>query len=76
MLESLEIERPVLVGSSMGAATAMAFALDEPESVAALVQITPAYAGAPRTDDLAHWDCAGRRARAARTSTRSWSARA
>jgi pimeloyl-ACP methyl ester carboxylesterase len=45
VLEELEIERPVLVGSSMGATTAMAFALEHPERVPALVQITPAYTG-------------------------------
>lgn len=56
VVAELDIERPVLVGSSMGAATAMAHALERPESVSALVQITPAYAGAPRTDDLGHWD--------------------
>src|SRR2546423_507236 len=42
VLDDLELESPVLVGSSMGAATAMAFALQEPERVRALVQITPA----------------------------------
>jgi pimeloyl-ACP methyl ester carboxylesterase len=46
------IERPVLVGSSMGAATAMAWALDNPDRVPALVQITPAFAGVPRSDGL------------------------
>ena len=41
----------------MGAATAMAFALEQPERVRALVQITPAYDGAPRrTAALEHWD--------------------
>lgn len=45
VLEELEIERPVLVGSSMGATTAMAFTLAHPERVPALVQITPAYTG-------------------------------
>jgi pimeloyl-ACP methyl ester carboxylesterase len=45
VLEELEIERPILVGSSMGAATTMAFALAHPERVPALVQITPAYTG-------------------------------
>ena len=45
VMEELEIEGPVLVGSSMGAATAMAFALAHPERVPALVQITPAYTG-------------------------------
>jgi pimeloyl-ACP methyl ester carboxylesterase len=56
VLAELEIERPVLVGSSMGAATAMAFALAAPEAVAALVQITPAYDGAPHEASLEHWD--------------------
>jgi 3-oxoadipate enol-lactonase len=48
-----KLERAVLVGSSMGAATAMAFALEHPERVRALVQITPAYRGAARTSDVA-----------------------
>ena len=58
VLADLGIERAALVGSSMGAATGLAFALRHPEQVAALVQITPAYNGAARTgnvDDGA-WD--------------------
>lgn len=50
VISELGIERPVLVGSSMGAATAMAFALSEPDRVTALVQITPAYDGTPRSE--------------------------
>jgi pimeloyl-ACP methyl ester carboxylesterase len=46
------IERPVLIGSSMGAATAMAWTLDHPDRVPALVQITPAFGGVPRSDGL------------------------
>src|SRR5712691_1697495 len=46
------IERPVLIGSSMGAATTMAWTLDNPERVPALVQITPAFGGVPRSDGL------------------------
>lgn len=46
VLDHLDIERAVLAGSSMGAATAMVLALRHPERVAALVQITPAYAAA------------------------------
>lgn len=46
------VERPVLIGSSMGAATAMAWALDNPDRVPALVQITPAFAGVPRSDGI------------------------
>jgi pimeloyl-ACP methyl ester carboxylesterase len=52
VLAHLEIDRAALVGSSMGAATAMAFTLEHPEQVAALVQITPAYTGYARTGDV------------------------
>jgi 3-oxoadipate enol-lactonase len=52
VLEQLELERAALVGSSMGAATAMAFTLEHPERVPALVQITPAYTGYSRTGDV------------------------
>src|SRR5436305_6496144 len=50
-------EQVVLAGGSMGAHTAMAFALQFPERLAALVQITPAYEGRPREGDeeLATW---------------------
>lgn len=56
VLRSLGVQRPVLVGSSMGAATAMAFALADPGAVSGLVQITPAYTGRPRTEELEYWD--------------------
>lgn len=52
VLDHLELDRTALVGSSMGAATAMAFALQHPERVPALVQITPAYTGYARTGDV------------------------
>jgi pimeloyl-ACP methyl ester carboxylesterase len=52
VLAELELERTALAGSSMGAATAMAFALEHPERVPALVQITPAYTGYARTGDV------------------------
>jgi pimeloyl-ACP methyl ester carboxylesterase len=52
VLEDLELERAALVGSSMGAATTLAFALEHPERVPALVQITPAYTGYARTGDV------------------------
>jgi pimeloyl-ACP methyl ester carboxylesterase len=52
VLDHLDIDRTALVGSSMGAATAMAFTLEHPERVAALVQITPAYTGYARTGDV------------------------
>ena len=52
VLEELELDTAALVGSSMGAATAMAFTLEHPERVPALVQITPAYTGYARTGDV------------------------
>lgn len=51
VMEHLELERAALVGSSMGAATAMAFALRQPVRVPALVQITPAYPGHARAGE-------------------------
>lgn len=57
VLDAAEIEQAVLAGSSMGGATAVAFALANPERVAGLVLSTPAYAGDPHSDedDLAAW---------------------
>jgi pimeloyl-ACP methyl ester carboxylesterase len=52
VLDELALEKVALVGSSMGAATAMAFTLAHPERVPALVQITPAYTGYARTGDV------------------------
>lgn len=52
------IERAVLVGASMGAHTALRFALDHPERVAALGLVTPAFD--PDDDEggrgLGRWD--------------------
>jgi pimeloyl-ACP methyl ester carboxylesterase len=45
VLDARGLERAALAGSSMGAATAMAFALERPDRVPALVQITPAHRG-------------------------------
>jgi pimeloyl-ACP methyl ester carboxylesterase len=58
VLDHLGAERAALGGASMGAHTAMAFALAWPERVSALIQITPAYDGNPRDnpDSLAAWD--------------------
>ncbi len=57
VLDEVGLERAVLAGSSMGAATAIAFALRAPGRVAALVQSTPAYTGAPYEDpdDIRAW---------------------
>jgi pimeloyl-ACP methyl ester carboxylesterase len=52
VLAELDLDKAALVGSSMGAATAMAFTLEHPERVPALVQITPAYTGYARTGDV------------------------
>ena len=58
VLDAQELERAVLVGNSMGAATAMAFALEQPERVEALVQVTPAYDGSPHDSagEVASWE--------------------
>jgi pimeloyl-ACP methyl ester carboxylesterase len=58
VLDHLGADRAAIGGASMGAHTAMAFALAWPDRVAALVQVTPAYDGKPREDDraLAAWD--------------------
>ena len=57
VLAELRLERAVLVGSSMGAATVTAFALEHPDRVSALVEITPAYTGARTTAvELVVWE--------------------
>jgi pimeloyl-ACP methyl ester carboxylesterase len=43
VLDSLGVERAVLAGASMGAHTALRVALEEPDLVAGLVVITPAF---------------------------------
>jgi pimeloyl-ACP methyl ester carboxylesterase len=58
VLNKLEVERAVLAGASMGAQTALRFALDHPDRVLALGLITPAFD--PDThgegDSYASWD--------------------
>lgn len=58
VLDARGIERAVLAGASMGAHTAVRFALEAPARVAGLVLITPAYD--PRAPEdpasLARWD--------------------
>lgn len=49
-------ERFVLAGHSMGAHTAVAYALRHPERVAGLVAIGPVYMGEIDDDALAYWD--------------------
>jgi pimeloyl-ACP methyl ester carboxylesterase len=43
VLDGLEVDRALLAGASMGAHTALRFALHHPERVSALALITPAY---------------------------------
>ncbi len=57
VLDERGVERAVLVGVSMGAATTLAFALRAPARVRALVQVTPAHLGGPgEAAGLARWD--------------------
>jgi pimeloyl-ACP methyl ester carboxylesterase len=58
VLDARGIDRAVIAGSSMGAATATRFALDRPERVSGLVLITPAYRETGKLGDgaLEHWD--------------------
>src|SRR3954451_2670515 len=51
LLDSLDVERAVIAGASMGAHTGLAFALGHPERVAALVTITPAFDGRSHSSD-------------------------
>jgi pimeloyl-ACP methyl ester carboxylesterase len=54
LMDSLGVDRAVVAGASMGAHTALAFALAEPERVVAAVAITPAFDGGAETFD--DWD--------------------
>ena len=58
VMDSLGIGRAVLAGASMGAHTALRLAIDEPERVAGLVLVTPAYDPAGNDDPvrLQRWD--------------------
>jgi pimeloyl-ACP methyl ester carboxylesterase len=55
LLDEHGVDRAVLAGASMGAHTALRFALDHPERVGGLVVITPAYLPDEPTD-LDRWD--------------------
>lgn len=58
VLDSLEVERAVLAGASMGAHTLLWLALRAPERVGGLVVITPGYDPGEQEDPdrLARWD--------------------
>jgi pimeloyl-ACP methyl ester carboxylesterase len=49
-------ERPIVGGHSMGAQTAVAFALADPGRVAALIVIGPVYTGGIEPGSLEYWD--------------------
>lgn len=58
VLDTLGLQRAVLAGASMGAHTAVCFALRNPERVAGLGLITPSFNPSAPLDDaaLAEWD--------------------
>ena len=62
LLEQAGVDRAILAGASMGAHTALRYALDRPERVAALALITPAFdpAREEQGGDFAHWDALAR----------------
>jgi pimeloyl-ACP methyl ester carboxylesterase len=63
VLDAAAVARVMLAGASMGAHTAVRFALDHPERVAALTLITPAFdprASARDEQELGHWDALAR----------------
>ncbi len=62
VLDAAGVQRAVLAGASMGAHTAVRFALEHPQRVAALAIITPAFDPAAPRDvaDLAGWDALAR----------------
>lgn len=63
LLDGLGVERTLLAGASMGAQTALRFALERPERVAALALITPAF-DPEAQGDLESWDRLARGLRA------------
>jgi pimeloyl-ACP methyl ester carboxylesterase len=58
VLDAAGVQRAVLAGASMGAHTALRFALERPGRVAGLVAITPAFdpSAEALATELAHWD--------------------
>ena len=64
LLDERGVRRALLAGASMGAHTALRFALSHPERVAALAIITPAFDPAPnpfaRAAELERWDALAR----------------
>ena len=62
VLDAAGVERAILAGASMGAHTAVRFALESPERVAALALITPAYEPSSFGTEqyLVRWDALAR----------------
>jgi len=60
VIDGLEIERALLVGASMGAHTAIRFALEHPQRVAGLAVVTPAYDPERFPSELDRWDALAR----------------
>ena len=60
VLDAFGFERALLVGASMGAHTALRFALERPERVAGLVLVTPAYDPHDAESQLPRWDALSR----------------
>ncbi len=61
LLDHARVERAVLAGASMGAHTAVRYALEHPERVAALALITPAYdAARDAASGFERWDALAR----------------
>lgn len=62
VLDHTGVGRAVIAGASMGAQTAVRFALEHPERVAALAIVTPAFdpATSAGRDELAGWDALAR----------------
>jgi pimeloyl-ACP methyl ester carboxylesterase len=56
VLDASEVERAVLAGASMGAHSALAFALTRPDRVSGLVVITPAFDAGRSDDEFESWD--------------------
>ena len=60
VIDALALERAVLVGASMGAHTAVRFALEHPQRVAGLAIVTPAYDPERFPSELDRWDALAR----------------
>ncbi len=60
VIDALGVERALLVGASMGAHTAIRFALEHPQRVAGLAVVTPAYDPERFPSELDRWDALAR----------------